>query len=167
MLAEKDQAGNWIDYVYAGSQKIARLSVNDPRLEVQGNAGSGSKWQWYDPGMLHGYTIRAGDKLSWRQFQSPTARGGIAIVTSTNGSSTWSIAGQNGNMSNSDPVTGTWDNRVIDLTPLAGGAITLMGVGLDQNTTGAATADFADISLVSTDGTVGQVFDGNPLTLSA
>jgi RHS repeat-associated protein len=166
LLSEKDNDGNWTDYIYANGQKIARVAQNDPHLHVSANAGSGGNWIWYDTNTFDGYVIQTGDKLSWRQYQSAAARGGMLVYTTGPISSAWEISDQNGNPSNSDPVTGQWEYRTISLNALAGTAITILGPGLDQVTQGQASIDVADIALTSADGTVRTVFNGSPVNLT-
>ncbi len=167
LLAEKDQTGTWTDYIYANGKKIARAVPSDTWLRVQADGGGGGYWQWYDTGLYHNYTIQTGDQLTWRQYQSPTARGGILVETTNGGDTAWNNVDQNGNPSNSDSTTGQWETRVVNLSNLAGNQITLLAVGLDSGTTGSSTIDYADIALLSSDGTVQPIYNGQVISLTA
>jgi RHS repeat-associated protein len=168
-IAERDQNGNWTDYVYANGKKIAMVPSEELHLKVTADAGNGNNWLWIDIGGLDGYIVQPGDKLSWRQFQSSTAHGGIYLATTNGGpGTTWTDLDQNGNYSNSSPVTGVWESRVVDVSNLAGYQIWLTGVGFDGYTTGSGSSiEYADIALSSNDGQVHTIYNGQAVATGA
>lgn len=165
-IADKDQNGNWTDYIYANGQKIARTTSSEGFLQVSGNAGSGGYWQYYNTNGLQGYFIQPGDRLSWRQYSSTTADGGILIQTNSGGNSAWTLYDSNGVVSNQSGTTNAWEYRTADLSQFEGQEVTVLAVGLELGTSGTASIDFADMALLSTDGTVRTVFNGQSIGLT-
>jgi len=149
------------DYIYANGSRIATVqSSGDNYISVTGNAGSGGYQQWYDVtnggnafNSLWGgapYVIESGDILAWRQWQSPTAIGGLNLQVSGSGCSTASLVDEDSIPIASDSVTQTWHNRWVDLSGLAGCTVTSLSIGLNTGSTGSgAYADFAEVILYS------------------
>jgi RHS repeat-associated protein len=81
-------------------------------------------------------------------------------INFANGSSTGVVAyDQDGGLSSSDSVTGSWHKRCVDLTPYAPSTIGAVWIGAG-NLTPAGTWDmyFGDISITSSDGTVTPIY---------
>ncbi len=113
-----------------------------------------------DAQYLSGYTIQAGDKLYWRQYQS-NARGGTGIFFRDGSNNAWGGKDQNGYYTNDDPNQNTWDRRIVDLSSYAGKVISWIGLDNDSNSpAGAWSIVFGDITLVSADGTVHAIYNG-------
>jgi RHS repeat-associated protein len=168
-MAEVDNNGVWTDSIYANGQKIASLPGNESVIQVSGNHGSGGNWEYYGttyngPTGVPGYVIQAGDQVHWRQFASSTAHGGVFLGASPTGYSNV-LNDTNGEPSSRSPVTGRWEWRTLDLSPMAGGSMFLFSMGLDGPTTGQASIAFADISMTHADGSVDTIFNGQSIPL--
>lgn len=161
-MADIDQSGAWTDYIYANGQKIARAVNQDWHLHLQGNAPTAQSWVAYELNSLPNYTIRSGDHLFLRQYQSATARGGVNVGVNQNGIAVytaWDEKDQDGQYCNDDAVTGAWHQRSIDLSRLAGGVLASLYILGDQNSSSNWSVDFADMSIVSTDGSVTSLYN--------
>lgn len=164
MIADLDNHGVWTDHVYANGQKIASAASSETLMVVSGTApSSGGNWNWYELPTDTSYVVQTGDRLVWRQYGTATARGGMLLLTSTGGNTGWHSYDTNGQLSNSSTTSGQWEWRVLNLDSLAGGAVSVIAVGMDQWTTGAASLAFADIALMHADGTVARLFNGQPV----
>lgn len=159
-IAELDQNGNWTNYIYANGQRIARVDGNDKAMHAHATAtatGYGASWFIHQ---LDGYTVKAGDRLSWRQYQSTNVVGGIDDIWFSNCGGIYpndnDTTGQPINMGSASNV---WQQRTIDLTPMAGCTVQSFRIGEDN---ASAVGDwdlwFADMAVTSTDGTVTPIY---------
>jgi RHS repeat-associated protein len=165
-IAERQNNGDWSDYVYAGSTRIAKSTNFEYGLMITGhNNCSGSCWPntWFQVSnipTLAGYTIQTGDKLVFRQAQW-NARGGMGIFFQDNTNNVWSSQDQNGNYINDDTVQQSWNQRFIDLSSFAGKVIAWIGVDNDGNApAGDWSIVYGDIAIVSADGTIHSIYNG-------
>jgi len=94
----------------------------------------------------------------------PVASGGIAIIYSDGTPNDDSLVDATGRVDYDGPPTGGWQHRSVDLSPAAGKTIKSFVVTM-QNETPMGTWDeyFSDIEILSADGTIQQVFNGQPL----
>lgn len=162
VLSTHDQNGVWTDFIYANGQKIARTVNQDWHIHLQGYAPTPQSWAAYGLNNLPNYAIRSGDRILFRQYQSATARGGVNVGVNQNGNAVWTAwneRDQDGQISNDDGVTGTWHQRSIDLSRLAGGTLTALLLLGDQNSSSNWSVDFADVSIVSADGSVRTLYN--------
>ena len=165
-LAERKANGDWSDYIFAGSRRLARADSYEDGILIQGNNCSNCGWlnTWFrmnDAQYLSGYTIQSGDKLYWRQYQW-NARGGLGIFFTDASNNAWRSTDQNGRYINDDPLQNSWDYRYTDLSAYAGKVISWLGLANDGNSpSGAWTIVFGDIALVSADGTVRPIYNGS------
>ncbi len=95
----------------------------------------------------------------WRQWQNTVTRGGMYVGFSDSTNTAWTTYDTDGELTNSDSITGSWRKRVFVLTPFVNKQITNLHVGADQNTqAGSWAIAFNDIVIVSTDGTVTPIY---------
>jgi RHS repeat-associated protein len=164
-IAERNNDGSWTDYIYANGQKIAKVSQELTHMYLSG-AGAGEGFRIYQSS---NFPISTGDKIAFRQFAGPSTFGGINIDGYlASGQSTYTghtISDQNGQPADSDTQDGAWLDRVIDLSPLAGGQLSGIEV-LGGNQTGNGTwyIDFADIAIVHADGSLTPIFNGQQVS---
>jgi RHS repeat-associated protein len=164
-LAERNSDGTWSDYIYANGQRIARADNYDVRIHMSGTNCSGCSSTNTFAGTqsltaLNGIVIQNGDLLTWRQYQSGVASGGISLglgngTTGTSGV----LRAVDGQLTDADTRTNNWFLRVADLSAYAGTSIFSLNA---YNFVGGAPGDWniwlADISLVHPDGTVIPVY---------
>ena len=77
VIAERNTAGEWSDYIFTGNRRIAKADSYEDRLLIVGSRCAGCGYAYADyhfsgAAGLAGYTLRAGDKLFWRQWQNQT-----------------------------------------------------------------------------------------------
>ena len=165
-IAEKTQDGSWSDYIYANGQKIARADSFDQRIHISGTHCTNCGWQsaaWDLP--LSGYTVKNGDKVSWRQYQAGTAVGGYSIQfsDSNNTNTNWNTKDTNGQVMNNLTVSNQWVNRTVDLSPYAGLTIGVSWVGVEGQTGDGNWDEFySDMAITSADGTVTPIYTRQP-----
>ncbi len=152
------------DYIYANGQKIARVASQSSRMHIEGNSDNGAG-EGFRIGAPANYTIGAGDKLFLRQFASPTARAGVVVSTAST-CTCWLDVDQHGEYANAATTTGQWASRTIDLSRLAGQPITAMYVVADTGSTGNWSVEYADMAILSLDGTVTPLFNGQPTSIT-
>jgi len=163
-VAEKKPNGDWSDYVYVGGRRIARTDTYEDGISIQGTnstIGIANTFQFPNAGGLQGYTIRSGDKLLFRQAQIGVARGGIYVGFSDGSVANWVTYDQDGQQINSDNTAGGWHYRRVDMSQWTGKTISILSLLTDTNT-GAGTWQviYGDIALLSLDGTVRPVYNG-------
>jgi len=166
-IAERDATnGDWSDYIFAGGRRLARADSYAHRMRVYGTRCSNCGFQWYqfnipNAGGLAGYTIRTGDRLIWLQWQNTNARGGLNM-TFTDGSETYVVTlDQNGYDMNNSPLINQWDYRRVDLSQHAGKTVSQLRYSLSGDTLpGYWESYYDDVVLVSTDGKVQSVYNG-------
>ena len=122
--AREKANGDWSDYVFAGSRRLARADTYEDRILLQGTNSSAGLVSGFTfasvPGVL-GYVVKTGDKLFLRQAQSGAARGGICISFTDSSNTSWVTSDQNGYALNNDGVVnGSWHLRYADLSAYAG-----------------------------------------------
>ena len=167
VIAEKNEAGDWTDYIYADGKRIARADSFENGIMIQGNDcdNCGIRHTWFtlnDAQPLSGYIIQAGDKLYFRQYQA-NARGGMGIFFRDGTNNVWNSVDQNGQYTNDDPAQQVWDQRSVDLSGYAGKVIDWIGLDNDNNSpAGQWAIVFGDIALVSADGSVHSIYNGSP-----
>jgi RHS repeat-associated protein len=125
IIAERDQAGAWTDYIVANGAKIAKISNTDIAIHTFGaNCPScygpqNNRAGWFIE--TPNYVVKPGDKISWRQYQTGAAQGGISIYFADAGVGTnWATRDTDGQVMNSDTIHGQWHQRTVDLNPYAG-----------------------------------------------
>lgn len=164
-LTELNSNGTWTDYIYADGQKIAKVNSTETRLHTQGTFGSsGQAASWALSGPVLGYTIQPHDKLVWKQYQTGTARGGIALGISAPTTwmwLNWIAFDADSQMINSDGYLNVWHNRVVDLDSFAGSVVSIVDLVTDANTgMGAWNIWYKDIVLISANGTTTPIYTG-------
>src|SRR5665213_3723290 len=88
MLAEKNSDGSWSDYIFSNGQRIAQADSYDERIHMEGTSTvAGAYAAWYVP--FPSYTIKAGDKLSWRQYQAGGGKGGVVVSFTDGNTANW------------------------------------------------------------------------------
>ncbi len=158
-LAELDQTGSWWDYIYANGAKIAKVGTNEnARLHLHGINSASGEFAGFSFSL--NYVIKQGDKMLWRQYES-NCFGGLALNFG-GFNSEWNKVDSDGQTINSDTLQNQWHDRTFDLSGMTG--LTTQGgwFTADTNTPG-GTWDifFADVTIVSTDGTITPVSTRN------
>jgi RHS repeat-associated protein len=172
VIAEKTQtSGDWTDYVFAGGKRIARADNYEDRIWLSGTKCSSCGWQWAvfefsAADSSNGYVIRTGDNLQFRQYQTPGTRAGMSIAFTGNTYSNGALD-QNGQLSEADTVTGTWNYRRVNLDAFVGRSIYRIRLAVEGYTAaGQWQVYYNDIVLTSADGTVRPVWShGKTLSL--
>jgi RHS repeat-associated protein len=158
------RGSDYSDYIFAGSQRLAKSDTFEDRLHITGTncSNCGSQYSLYQmptSSTYAGYVIQSGDRLFFRQYQSAGAHGGMQVAF-TNGTNTnWSANDTDGNNLNNDGAQQYWHYRNVDLSAYAGR--TINKIYLVQESTTAAGAwhiYFNDMALVSADGTVRPIY---------
>ena len=173
-VAEKGSDGAWSDYIYASGQRIARADGYDIRIHIHGTNCSGSGCPTNEYGVVtaltaaNGYTIRSGDLLVWRQYQSGAAVGGLHTYFSDQTSADQAKRDFDGQLIDADTTMNTWHERVVDLTDHAGKTVAAIDPWDSPNGSGQGDWDiyFGDIALVSTDGTSIPLYSRTMMSLS-
>ncbi|WP_187143387.1 RHS repeat-associated core domain-containing protein [Terriglobus albidus] len=151
------------DYVYANGQKIARADSYDQRIHIHGNRCDPNNcgWQsatWHFP--VPAYTIKAGDKVTWRQYQAGGAIGGLTLSFNNGANTNWTSTDTDGQVMNNLTSHYTWVTRTVDLSSFAN---TVLGDGwiVAEGQTAAGDWDewFGEIAIYSTDGTVTPIYN--------
>ena len=164
-IAEKSADGSWSDYIYANGQKIARADSYDQRIHTSGTQCSNCGWSavaWDLP--ITNYPVKPGDILSWRQYQSGTAIGGVGIVFTNGIYTNWNTYDTNGQVMNNLTTSNQWVNRTVALGTAACqqspcGTISALWVTTEGNTApGNWDEYFSDIAITSADGTVTSIY---------
>ena len=156
-IAEKDQSGNWTDYIYADGKKIAMVPSADHRIHLSGTTVAGG-FEWgvgvYTPAAP---VVQSGDQVCWQQYNA-NAVGGINLQMSTSGGIAWLAAAEDGQEINQDFVPGGWQNRCFSMTPYVGQTIQVVELLKDVYTpAGNWSLLFADLSYIAANGTVTQL----------
>jgi RHS repeat-associated protein len=149
--------------IYANARKIARADTYDARIHAAGNTAGGDTASWQIG--TGAYVIKAHDQLCLRQYQS-NGNGGPNIQF-TDGSQTYGVLLD----SSSQPMSAAttqfqWIYRTADLTAYAGKTVAAYQVVSDASTpAGTYNLYFGDIAIVSADGTVTSIYDGQQGTV--
>ena len=161
-LAERNSDGSWSDYIYANGQRIAEADNFDIRLHMHGTTCSGSSCPANEFAAVTGgfneanlYTIRQGDVLAWRQYETG-AFGGLLVGFTDSTMLTQVARDTDGQFIDADQTMNTWHERTVDMSPYVGKTISGDIVPWKSPTSAPGTWDiyFGDMVLVSTDGTV-------------
>jgi len=166
-LAEKNADGSWSDYIVADGQRIARADSYDVRIHTHGTqpGGAGASWSLPTSGV---YTIKAGDILSWRQYQV-NGYGGPNVQFTDGTQTNRSIYDTAGQQVVALHTQNAWVGRSADLSGYAGKMVQDYQVVTD-GTSPAGTFDiwYGEMAIVSTDGTVTTIYNRqNGVSLSA
>jgi RHS repeat-associated protein len=157
---------DWTDYIYASGRRIARDDTFSNELYITGTNSSTSQASVFglaSAGGLSGYTIQAGDKLSFYQYEWSGTEAGIGITFTDSTSTNWTATDQFGNYMNQMTATGTSEVRNVDLSAFAGKQIFSFNLVSEVGTAAEQwAASFLQISLVSADGTVHTIYNDNP-----
>ncbi|MBS1800479.1 MAG: hypothetical protein JSS95_11715 [Acidobacteria bacterium] len=163
VLAERNQDGAWTNYIYANGGRIARVDANDMAMHAHGTAtstaaGSSASWLIHQ---LDGYTVKAGDKLSWRQYQSNVTGGIQDIFFWVCGSNYHrNNVDTNGQVINYGSAQNVWQQRTMDLSAFAGCMVQTFRLGTwNFSNLGDWDIWFADMALTSGDGTVVPLYN--------
>jgi RHS repeat-associated protein len=167
-IAERKANGDWSDYIYAGSRRIARGDDYEDRLYTYGTVCGNCGWQaatytFPNYAGLGGYVIQSGDLLVWRQWQTTGAHGGIAMWFTDGSVAQWVTYDQDGQAIDSDGYQQQWHYRRVDMSQHVGktiGSWTLV----TESTTQAGNWGiyYQDLALVSRDGTVHAIYSRQP-----
>lgn len=165
-MAELDQNGNWTDYVYANGEKIVRIAPSGGSLHFGGTTGDSIECDFrLQPSVS--YSVKQGDKLSWREYKL-NAVGGIDVWFLHAGGIQWEANDTNGSPINQDHTTGQWQSRTLDLSPWAGDTILQYSLLHDVESV-ASTWDIwvGDMAITSQDGTVTPIVSASGAPPSA
>ncbi len=166
VITQTNDYTDWTDYVYSNGQRLARATSYEDGILASGvYSGLGTLVAWFDLQGLNSYipyVVQSGDKLVWRQSQGSGTSGGMYIGFSDSTNTTWTTYDSDGQLTNSDGwAANAWHQRRFDLSSFVGKTITDLHVGADQNTTATNWwVVFADIAIVSADGTVRPFYNG-------
>ena len=152
VIAERDQTGAWTDHIYALGRKIAQTGMAaSTRLHSFAVHSAGGCTTHFVQGGLGGYqyVVQAGDKLIFDQ-QTFNASGGLVLIPFNAGNDYYTAA----------DTGGAVRQRVIDLGPSVGKTVNGFWPYTQAGGTGVAEMFLSGISIVSTDGTVTPVFNG-------
>ncbi len=166
VLAEKDQTGAWVDYIYANGKKIAKADSAETLIHAHGSdTGNNFSAQGYvfgDP--LR--PVQVGDKISWRQFNlgNGNVSSGLFLGFGNNTDSSGPLQDTTGTFAVAGGGNGQWQMRTADLSAYAG--LTINGLALDSSWGATGTWDtwYADIAVYRSDGTVDTFFNGMPVS---
>jgi RHS repeat-associated protein len=118
----------------------------------------------------NGYVVRAGDLLTWRQYQDGSAVGGLffgLLNSSGNYVDGTSLRDTDNQPILADATKNSWHVRTVDLSSFAGMKIDLIDPFDSTNApAGAWDIYYGDITLVSTDGTFIPIYSRSMMTLS-
>ena len=163
-LSERDQTGYWTDYIYAGSQKIAKAPQTEPVVTISGTASGAGSYEYFPiTTSLAGYTVQSGDKLQVRQRNHGVAEGGFNFNTDEAASGDWSYYGydEDGQFSQNDTTAdGVWHDRIFDISGMAGNHVALPYFDSIVTGAGAWSVDFTDYVIVSANGEVHPIYNG-------
>jgi RHS repeat-associated protein len=165
ILAERSSTGDWTDFVYFAGQLLVRATSYQDRAYISSTT-NGSQYAlaaFPNSAGLYGYVIQSGDVLHFVQGNGMTNGHGGMVIGFTDGTNTdWSAKDQNGvNLNDFDGTAGTWYYRRADLSSWAGK--TINNIDLVQESTspaGSYTIYFDQIVIVSADGTVHPIYNG-------
>jgi len=157
-IAEKNSDGTWSDYIYANGQKIARADSFDTAIHVHGTSPGNTLASWQIAGGAN-YIVKANDTLYLRQLQYGAYGGPNVQFTGGNGQTYGITSDSSGQPISAESTQGQWVTRKIDLSAFAGLQVSDYQVVTDGSTP-AGTYDiyYADIVIVSDDGTVTPIF---------
>lgn len=166
VIAELDQAGNWVDYIYVGGKRIARSDTNLVDIATWGTQCSGCAWGQFvsysfaNAGGLSGYVIRPGDKLYVAQYQNTGTSAGPGFgFTDGTFADAYNITDQDGQKWTADSFVNTWHYRGFDLTSLVGKTISSVYFETGPNTAaGSWRALYGNLVLESADGSVHPIY---------
>lgn len=158
-IAEKDQAGTWADYIFAGGKRIAKTGTSSMQIHFGGLLNMGYVMPF------NGVVIQKGDVIAWRQMQRGPAvpRGGLGMFFGDGTETNWITQDQNGEAMNNLSTQNAWVYRVVDLSAHAGKTVTMSFINNDSYS-GAGNWDeyFSDIAFSRADGTVIPIYNGQP-----
>jgi RHS repeat-associated protein len=137
-LAEKDQNGNWTDYIYANGAKIAKVVSQVPTFHMHGYR-DGTDTSCGAEGPVVGspadnLQIVAGDQFVFDFQQTLPSYGGLGFIF-TDGTGTGAMVDSGGT---SQPLyfdgesDGAWHHMVGDLSPYVGETVAYPLVGLHE-----------------------------------
>jgi RHS repeat-associated protein len=165
VIAEKNvSSGDWSDYIYAGSRRIARGDTYEDRIYTYGTVCGNCGWQaatftFPNYAGLGGYVIQSGDLLVWRQWQTTGAHGGIAMWFSDGSVAQWVTYDQDGQQIDNDGFQQQWHYRRVDMSQHAGKTISSWSLVTESTTQAGSWGIFyQDMALVSRDGTVHPIY---------
>lgn len=165
VLAEKS-ANGWTDYIYDNGKRVAKLPSKENVVTVQGTGAAGEYAYFAVTGNagLSGYTVQSGDHLVFRQRTHGDARGGMTFATSdTNDPHWYDVYYELDNEGQASHADGTakevWHQRVVSLDTIVGRPLTQLYFNLTWDGTGSGSIEYADVAVISGDGTVATVFN--------
>ena len=158
-LAEKNSNGSWSDYIYANGQRIARADTYDARIYTSGTTPGGALASW-QIASGNNYVIQSGDILCWRQYQANGIGG--PNIQFVGGSQTYGNLDDNAGQPVSALTTeGQWVYRTANLKGFIGQTVNDYQVLTDVTSpAGSYGIYYGDIAIVSTNGTVTSIYDG-------
>ena len=161
-IAERDQTGNWTDYIYANGKKIAKVPATDTRIRLSGTTlQSGFEWGLGMSPQLP--TVATGDQICWRQYNLNVV-GGLNLQFSVSGGIAWNpgAATSDGQEINQDYNSGGWQNRCFNLSQYVGQTIQSVQVLKDLGTpVGSWSLLVADLTYIQASGGVVQMMPAN------
>ncbi|MGC2744010.1 MAG: hypothetical protein WA672_12530, partial [Candidatus Angelobacter sp.] len=159
-IASRTSDGKWTDYIFGPAGRLARAQDYDNGLRIYGTRCSSCGSQYMDyylanAGGLSNYTIRAGDKLYFSQYQLTGSHGGVLMIFSDSTNSNWGVTDKEGYYLNDDQMQASTHFRAVDLTSIAGKTISSFALNQESDTAaGAFAMIYEQMVLVSTDGTI-------------
>lgn len=165
-IAEKDQSGTWTDHVYANGKKIASSISVDTRIHLSGTTIQAGSELGANIPFQSGYVVKEGDTFSWRQYNQ-NAVGGLNIHFSDGSWTGWHLQAYDGEDTGQDFTEGQWQYRTAPLNDYVGLTIdAIMPVKDVMTSPGTWSIYLGDIAIVSADGTVTHIFNGENSSLS-
>lgn len=158
-LAEQDESGRWINWIFAGERRIAKVDPRSKTLHLHGTfcTGCTTPSAWFSSPMDGTLVVQPGDTLRFQQWNSPGACGGINVqFTDGVRQTAWLVTDSYG-WTHMDSYSGGWHSRSFDLSQFAGNGNAVLNWRPDAETcTQAATWDIylADVVITHNDGSV-------------
>jgi len=158
VLAQHNADGTWSDNIFANGRRIARSDSFDRRIQTTGTYAQTGVEAGTNFAALNGYTVKSGDHIYWRQYNSG-GHGGLNIVSGSQ-QAAGIVYDTAGVLINDLTTESAWVEREVDLTSFAGLTITNSEFVTDTSTpVGTWSILFGDISLVHPDGTVIPIYN--------
>jgi RHS repeat-associated protein len=166
VIAEHKLNGDWSDYIYANGKRIAKADTFQDVMHTHGNrncSGCGAQFVGFSlsgGGGYAGYVIQTDDRLMFRQWQGSGTVSGMGI-SFVGGGSASDLHDQDNQPMAGDTYQQVWHSRKFVLSSFAGSAIDgIYAFTGDGTQPGLWDIYYADIVIVSADGTVRPIYTG-------
>jgi RHS repeat-associated protein len=164
VIAELNPAEGWRDYIYANGQRVAEADTFFRETAIGGTNSTNtqsSTFRFTNAGALIGYVVRPSDKFYFWQYEWPSTEAGLRITFTDGTNTNWIAVDQNGDYMNQQMPAHTASTRIVDLSAFAGKQVSALHQVSEVGTAaGDWAASFHDIALVSADGSIISVYNG-------